>query len=107
VPSTPGRVQQFKLAEQAAGLQFLVAFEDCLNPWPNEPPHQRQHVQDHGDGIDILRARGTGLIGAGTRAESHLGDHHRLAGRQQRLQRLVVMQPGMCQVMGSATPSAS
>jgi hypothetical protein len=30
-------VQKLKLAEQAAGLQVLVAFENRLDPWPGEP----------------------------------------------------------------------
>jgi hypothetical protein len=33
----PGPVQKLKLAEQAAGLQVLVAFENRLDPWPGEP----------------------------------------------------------------------
>jgi hypothetical protein len=56
----PGRVQQLKLAEQAAGLQVLVAFVGGLDPRLDEPARQRQFVQGKSDRVDIRRARGTG-----------------------------------------------
>jgi len=80
----PCRVEQFQLAAQAAGLKFFVAFVDGFDPRPDEPPGQRQHVQEHGDGVEVQWGCGTDLVGAGAGKEAELGDHDGLAGRQQR-----------------------